>query len=162
MLIVEDGTVVPNANTFITDAEFTDYADARGITYPLTAEDREPLIIKAVDYLQSLEKKFTGWRTEPTNQTLVYPRTGVYLYCVLLGSDAIPQELKNAQCEAALYENSGELLTQTSQQNIASEKLGDLEVSYHSGGSYSHLRLDRVDAYLDPLLKQADGKTVRF
>jgi hypothetical protein len=151
-LVIEDGSIVANANTFITDEEFTAYADARGYTYPATAADREPLIIKAVDYLTSVENKMQGYRTDPVNQELCYPRRDVLIYCTRIGSDAIPKTLKNAQCEAAIALNDSDLLVTKSTQNIASETVGELSVSYHGGGSFEQVRTETIDVYLDPLL----------
>lgn len=162
-LIVEDGSIVAGANTFITDAEFTAYADARGLAYPATEAEREPLIIRAVDYIVSIEDKLQGWRTDEA-QVLPYPRANVWLRCNLLSPDSIPIELKNAQCEAALYEAEGSLLIQGAEQDIASEKVDVIAVSYHSGGSYQAVRTDRIDAYLKPLMMRGgkSGMTVRF
>lgn len=156
-LIVEDGSVVAGANTYITDLEFTDYADARGYTYPATAPEREPLIIKANDYIQSVENKMKGRRTEPANQVLAYPRTFVYLHCVLLDSNTIPQELKNAQAEAAIAINTAELLITETKQNIASESVCDISTSYHPGGNFDIVRTETIDVYLDPLLLNNGG-----
>jgi hypothetical protein len=160
MLIIEDGTVVANANSWITDDEFTAYANSRGYDYPLTAEDREPLIIRAVDYIQSVELKMQGRRTDPVNQELPYPRAGVYLYCVLVGSDQIPKTLKNAQAEAAIALNNADLLVTGSQKNIASEQACDVSVSYHSGGNFETVRTETIDVYLDPLLINGGSNNV--
>lgn len=159
-LIIEDGTIVANANSYITDAEFTAYADARGYTYPALAADREPLIIKANDYIQSVESKMQGQRTTPETQELAYPRQNVYLYCTRIASDSIPKTLKNAQCEAAIAVNDSDLLITTTAGNIASEAVGDLSVSYHSGGSFQQVRTETVDVYLDPLLMNGGNSNV--
>ena len=159
-LVIEDGTVVAGANSYITDQEFVDYANARGYEIPAAEADREPLIIKAADYILSQESKMQGVRTDPVNQTMSYPRSGAYLYCTLIASDAIPQTLKNAQCEAAFAVSSTDLLITKSSGNIASEAVGDLSVSYHSGGSFEQVRTDTIDVHLDPLLKQGGANVM--
>jgi hypothetical protein len=151
-LIIEDGSIVPNANSYVTDEEFKQYADLRNKDIPATQPDREALLIKAMDYLASKESKMQGYRVDPVNQSLPYPRSGVYLYCTIVPNNAIPQSLKIAQIEAALAAKENDLLVTTSSQNVASEKLGDMEVSYFSGGSWANIRLDTVDAQLNPLL----------
>lgn len=151
-LIIEDGSIVANANSYITDAEFTAYADARGYSYPANAADREPLIVKAADYIQSKESVMKGIRTDAANQELAYPREGVYLHCELIGSSTIPKTLKNAQCEAAVAINTQDLLINKTTGNIASEQVGSLKKSYHSGGAFQQVRADSVDVWLDPLL----------
>jgi hypothetical protein len=159
-LIIEDGTVVANANSYITDAEFTAYADSRGYTYPAAAADREPLIIKAADYLQSMEGRMKGRRTDAINQVLAYPRMGVYLHCALVGSDSIPTTLKNAQAAAAVELVDRELLISTTSENIASQSVGDLSISYHSGGTFQQVRTDTIDVHLDPLLLNGGNSSV--
>jgi len=154
-LIIEDGSQVANANSFVTDADYTVYATARGLTVGATVGDREQELIKAVDYLQSVENSLQGYRSSST-QELIYPRQGVTLYGYVLASDVIPKELKNAQMEAAIYANSGVLLANTSNNNIKSEKLDTLEVEYFKGGSSTNTQLTRVNAQLRPLLEDAD------
>lgn len=108
-LIIEDGTEVANANSYTTDAEFVAYAAARGYSIGATEADRDILQLKAMDYLSSVESSFKGTRTTST-QSLSYPRYDVYLHGYLIDSDAIPQELKNAQMELAYQANTEELL----------------------------------------------------
>ena len=51
-LIIEDGTNVANANTFI-DVEYLDsYATLRGLTVPIEDTDKEKFLVRAYDYLQ--------------------------------------------------------------------------------------------------------------
>ena len=154
-LIIEDGSQVVNANSFVTDAEYTTYSTARGLTVGATVSDREQELIKAVDYLQSVENSLQGYRSSST-QELIYPRYGVTLYGYVLASDKIPKELKNAQMEAAVYATSGVLLSNTTNNNIKSEKLDTLEVEYFKGGSSTNTQLTRVNAQLRPLLEDAD------
>lgn len=154
-LIIEDGSQVANANSFVTDAEYTTYSTARGLTVGATVSDREQELIKAVDYLQSVENSLQGYRSSST-QELIYPRQGVTLYGYVLASDKIPKELKNAQMEAAIYATSGSLLANTTNNNIKSEKLDTLEVEYFKGGNSTNTQLTRVNAQLRPLLEDAD------
>ena len=151
-LVIEDGTVVANANSYASDAEMKAHANLRDLTVPATQPERESLLIIAMDYLASQEAKMQGSRTD-TTQLLSYPRTGVDIYGASLGYNSIPIQLKNAQIEAAIAANSQSLLVNTSSKNIASEKVDVLEVSYFSGGAWESVRLDTVDAQLKPLLK---------
>lgn len=154
-LIIEDGSQVASANSFVTDAEYTTYSTTRGLTVGATVSDREQELIKAVDYLQSVENSLQGYRSSST-QELIYPRYNVTLYGYVLASDKIPKELKNAQMEAAAYTTEGVLLSNTSNNNIKSEKLDTLEVEYFKGGSSTNTQLTRVNAQLRPLLEDAD------
>ena len=155
-LIIEDGSIVSNANSFTTDAELVTYADARGFDLPATEAERDQLQILAVDYIFSVEPQMKGWRVSST-QELPYPRSGVSINGFTVPSDSIPKELKNAQMELAVQANISDLLINANVKNVSKEKLGDLEVEYFTSGSWASVRTDRADAYLDALLKSGGG-----
>jgi len=154
-LIIEDGTQVANSNSFVTDAEYKAYTNLKGLSVSATQPERESDLIAAMDYLRSVECNMQGIRSSST-QSLLYPRVGVYMYGYNLSSTAIPQELKNAQFEAAVYATSNSLLTNSSNDNIKSEKVDVLETEYFSGGSMTTVNLQRVNAQLSVLLKPTD------
>ena len=64
-LIIEDGTIVTDANSFATDDEFKTYANLRCLDVPATQPQREALLILAIDYLFSKEKQMQGCRVSP-------------------------------------------------------------------------------------------------
>lgn len=154
-LIIEDGSQVDNANSFVTDAEYKTYANLRGLTVAATQPDREADLIAAMDYLQSVEHKMKGYRASST-QALLYPRYGVLLHGYVIANTVIPNELKRAQMEAAVYSTSSELLTNTTNENIKKEKVDVLETEYFTGGNVVTVDFQRVDAQLKPLLKATD------
>jgi hypothetical protein len=149
-LIIEDGSIVPNANSFTTDAEFVAYADARGFTLPVDEGDRDSLQILAMDYLFSVEHKLDGCRVS-IDQELMYPRRGACVNGFNIPSDSIPNSIKNAQMELAYQASTSALLINATNQNIQREKLDTLEVAYFSGGSWEQVNTGRADAYLNPL-----------
>jgi hypothetical protein len=101
-LIVEDGTGVVNANTYASDAALTTYAAARGITtLPALAADREVLLIKAMDYLESQRFWFVGTKNLQAN-ALQWPRANAFVDGFALLVTAIPKELIAAQCVLAI------------------------------------------------------------
>lgn len=151
-IIVEDGSNVAGANSYVTDAEYVTYAAARGLTIGSDATAREIQLIQSMDYIFSKEDKLKGERTSPTQEN-VYPRQNVYIRDIRIASNVIPAELKNAQMEGAAAAHSQSLLINSSNQNVQKEKLDNLEVSYFSGGSFDQVRLDRVNNYLRPLIK---------
>ena len=154
-LIIEDGSQVVDANSYVTDVEYTTYATLKGLTVGATAELREIELLKGADYLQSLETSMKGTRASST-QAISYPRYNVVLYGYLLSSDKIPTELKQAQIEAAAHANGGALFIDAEESNIASFAVqGAYSESYHKGGSSVRIRLDRVNAKLTPLLDDA-------
>ena len=147
-LIIEDGSIVDNANAFTTDQEFKDYANLRCMAVPPTEPARDALQILAMDYLFDIESSLQGVRTN-SDQELPFPRVGVCARNKNISSNAIPKDIKRAVMELALQANTSELLVSASQQNIQREKLGDLEVEYFSGGSWAQVRTDRANAYLN-------------
>ena len=149
-LVIEDGSIVAGANSLVDDTEFTTYASARGLTVPSTAAEREILLIKGMDYLNT--RKYKGRRTYPDDQELAFPRYGIYANDDYIESDQIPKEVKYAQMEAAIASNTQDLVVNENYQNIQKEKLDVLEVNYHSGGKKTKVRLGRVNAWLKPFL----------
>lgn len=150
-LIIEDGTGVDLANSFADDAEFTAYANLRGLTVPATVSAREILLILAMDYLFNIELKFQGVRVP--DGLLPWPRRGAYAFGVLVpstGAGSIPSGIKNAQIELALQCVTDKLLINSTNQNVQQEKIGTLEVKYFSGGSWSEVMTGRANAYLKP------------
>jgi len=158
-LIIEDGSQVANANSFVDDAAYVAYAALKGLTVGATAQLREIDLLAGIDYLLGQEGSLQGYRVSST-QSMFFPRTDVYLYGWAINSDSIPENIKNAQMEAAAYNTSGALLSNTESTNTQSEKVDVLEVTYFKGGSRSNVNLQRVDIYLQPLLKSTD-KLVR-
>ena len=101
-IIVEDGSVVTGANSYITVAELDTYASCRNIT--ITASDKEALLFLSMDYVENLE--FLGFKFT-TDQLLQWPRAGVSIDHFFVDSDEIPQLLKDGQAEAALGVDRG-------------------------------------------------------
>lgn len=158
-IVVEDGTVVSGANSFVSVAEFISFASNRGIDIDTTDDDPDVLLIKAMDDLVSKESQFKGSRVDE-DQTLPFPREDVWMYGYELlpteltdGTDQypIPQELKNAQMQIALYLKAGIDLAPITNNNLKRKKTGPLEREYFQGGSQPYLK--QLDTWLAPLLK---------
>lgn len=161
-LIIEDGTIVANANSIASDAEMKSYASLRGLVVPSTQPEREALLILAMDYLLTIENSMMGTRTDPT-QALPEPRQDVYLYGELIGLNTIPVQYKNAQIEAAIAANDQSLLINSNSQNLASFSVdGVYSESYFEGANWESIRTDRIDAAIAPLLSPGGfGRPVR-
>ena len=159
MLIIEDGSQVTSSNSFVTDAEYTEYATLKGLSVAATTTGREQDLLAAIDYIKAQECNIQGCRVSST-QSMLFPRTGVWLYGWSINSDTIPNELKNAQMEAAAYNTDGNLLNNSSITNTKSEKLDGLQVEYFNGGKRSNVNLQRVNSQLSALMKDTD-KLVR-
>ena len=133
-LVIEDGTLVAGANSFVTRAEIIAYAAARGIT--IADEDATDILaINAMDYLWTL--CFKGDPVEAT-QTTPFPRMG------LVDGDTaddyvhtIPAGVKNAQLQLALDSNAGiDLLRSTNPTPaLKRSKVGPIEREFFAPNS---------------------------
>ncbi len=159
-IIVEDGSGVANANSYVDDAYFVAFALARGITIPATAELREQLLFKSMDYLESLRKKYKGCKTY-SGQELQWPRENVYIDYMIFESNLIPSELKKAQCQAAIESISNALFETNDGSNVKKQKLDTLEVEYFENGSAGVPDFAAVNAYLSELVGQRSFKLVK-
>lgn len=133
-LIIEDSSIVENANSFATVDECRVFADARGLVLPVNDEDVEKALVKAADFLFSLEADFQGARTDAA-QDLPFPRDGVFLHGSLDISGTIPKVLKQAQCRLAYDTTQADLLATGAGRITKSESVGPLEVEYETEGS---------------------------
>ena len=150
-LIVEDGSQVSGSNTYVSDAEYVAYALARGKTIGASATLREIELIKAMDFIESHRRQFKGLKVA-FNQSLQWPRYSVFIDGFAVDSDSIPDELKNAQMEAGIAYFSFDVLRTGTNQNVQSEKLGELQVSYFNGGSWATPQLETINIFLEVLL----------
>jgi hypothetical protein len=159
-IIVEDGTGVTGANSYVTVDEFRDYAEARGTAaFSSTDADYDKYLILACDKLESYAKEFKGQRVA-TTQALQWPRYDVYLDDYLVANTTIPRELKYAQMAFALESLGGldlmpNQLVATSAA-VIKEKVGDLEVAYANPTNLrSTPAFAKAEALLSTLLKQS-------
>ncbi len=150
--------LIVGTNTYATEGELGTYANDRGIV--IVDSNPSVLLIKAMDYLATLEDRWQGSRTSES-QPLAWPRTGVYVYGTALADDAIPQSLKDAQCRLALDADAGVALLPTvpvgSKGSVISEKVDVVEVSYHPGYNNSQPVFTAANGLLKPLMKSGGG-----
>jgi len=132
MLIVEDGSIVVNANSYVDDAVALLIADALGVTLAGTAPERETDLKKGANYIQV--KCLKGILVNQF-QAVAYPRNDLYFNGFLVPSDHILQEVKNAQVAGASYYSEGaDTAPVDDGKNISKEKLDVLETSYFDNG----------------------------
>jgi len=153
-IVVEDGTVVTGANSYVTEAELTAYAVARGITI---ASDPEELLIKSMDYVEGLI--YQGYKYT-SDQPLQWPRSAVILDGYYLDADEIPQLLKDGQMESALsVENDVDPLADIARQK-KSATVGPVSVVYESGQSTTIVR--KISNKLQKLLANGSLSSSTF
>jgi hypothetical protein len=144
-LIIEDGSIVANADSYVTTAEITAYANKRGFTVPTSESDLEMIAILAIDYMQS--KKYIGNLVE-SDQALAFPRREIED----LADDVIPQAIKNAQIELAIAAHTNDLLMSEPTATVQSESTGTTSTTY-LGGLTTEFVSARVNMFLSQYLR---------
>lgn len=126
-LVIEDGTVVSGANSYVTLNEYRAWANARGITASDSDTVLERYVLRAMDYLEQL--MFIGNKANE-NQPLQWPRTEALIDGYYADATEIPSQVKKALYEAIKVEADGksELLNQD--RRTIKEKIGDIEITY--------------------------------
>ena len=149
-LIIEDGTVVTDANSYVTTTYLETYCTARGIT--LTA-DSEELLIKAMDYIESLQ--FIGIKST-SDQPLQWPRYDVVIDGYSLLVTTIPNQLLKGQCEVAIAIDQGNGPLATVNRSKKRVKAGAVEVEYADNASSTNT-VRTISASLYKLLGGTSG-----
>jgi hypothetical protein len=166
--IVEDGTALATAVSYVSIAEANEYhAHFGSVTWAaLPIGQKKAALVKATRYMvQKYRMRWKGDRVSST-QALDWPRNFVqyadYAFITRNGSqqiggyfhypaDEVPVEIKNACCEMAIYSLSGALFDEQGQ-TVKREKVGPLEVEYQdytqAGRTYP-----AVDGILAPFFK---------
>lgn len=173
MLIVEDGTVVAGAESYISVADANTYHAARGNTNwaTISEAEAEQALRRATDYLVQVYRlkwdgvRFSGaqaldWprsfvRNKDQSFGNLYPIVGYFYY----PSDYIPPELKNACAEMAFKAASGELAPDLDK-TVIKEKIDVLEVEYDKN-SLQYKRYRAIDNMLAPFLSSGSSGTFR-
>lgn len=154
-IIIEDGTQVANANSFVSVANARIYAVNRGVALPSSNDDLGIMLIKATDYLQAQANRFKGERVS-ADQALEWPRKCVYLYDALVPSNVIPKSLISAQIELAMVINAGLTLQPNFVPGdyVVKEKVGPIETQYSDPLRVGiESKFTAVDALLSLLFK---------
>jgi hypothetical protein len=149
-IIVEDGTIVTGANSYVSEAELTAYATARGLTL---STDGEQLLIRGMDYIEAQSYKGTKFTKD---QPLQWPRAGVYVDDYLVDADEIPTELKNGLMESALAIDNGQDPLADIARTTKSETVGSLSVTYADNASSTTI-VRKISSSLRKLLGGGSG-----
>jgi hypothetical protein len=164
-LIVEDGSVVPGAESYISVADADTYHANRGNAAWADFDDdaKEGYLRNATDaMIQMYRLRWKGSRMEQA-QVLDFPRGYLYLqpfikgalypygtFPYMLPNNVVPDLVKNACAELALRAASGPLLSDLSQV-VEREQIGPISVNY-SKYSPQQKRYASIDAMLAEFL----------
>lgn len=174
-LIVEDGSIVPGANSYISVADATTYhANLANMAWANLAEPvQEGCLQKATQYMVGVyRQRWLGMRVEPApGQLLDWPRIGVILrdtasYFVdqrmsyTVPANIVPAEVMNACAELALRASFQDLWPDLDQRTLK-EKIGQIEIDYDRM-SPQFRRFRQVDLMLNPYLDATNGLTTKL
>lgn len=156
-IIVEDGTVVDNANSWTTRAEYIAYAKTKGITIHNSATADTDLV-KACEFINSHEESLKGDRVS-RDQPTAYPRKNLVLEGFSWGSDEIPRQVILCQLAVALDIHAGvDPYNPPANPAIQAkkEKVDVIEVEYFGRDSGQKMsRTSTATAILNTLLRRS-------
>lgn len=163
-LIVEDGTGLPNAESYISVADANAYHAAIGNTaWAALASDalREQALRRATQYMVGRYRMlWTGTRMSMT-QALDWPRSLVPLrdlpFASYYPNTQVAPEVKNACASLALRTSTGAALVSDESQRKTKVKIGPIETEYADGSSVQK-KYPEVDAMLKAYLKGGSGQ----
>ena len=160
-LILEDGSSVEDANTYLTAEEAQKCLWQLGYNFgDATETEIEQFLIRSAAYLETFEQNYSGERTDP-EQGLAWPRSHASINCNPAPSDMIPKNIKKAQALGAYYESIGTSLQSVcSGKEIASEEIvGAVKVSYfENGATEGQVIFEPINNLLKPLLSSSSGQ----
>lgn len=160
-LVIENGSLVTGATSYVTVDAARAFAVARAATLPTPDGEVEALLIRAMDMLESFRDRFKGSKVDPATQALQWPRMDVVIDGWEVPVTHIPQELKNAQCQLAIEANLTDLMPTGDGRDVIREKIDVLETEYAPGsGGVAQPYFPKVQALLAPLLKSGGGLRV--
>lgn len=155
-IIVEDGSNVATANSYNSITELRSFALNRGVTLSTVDDEVAVMAIKATDYLETKAEEYKGLPTY-TDQSLQWPRIGVFIYEVEQPSNLIPKQLKTAHAMLVLAVNEGlSLLPNYSPQDyVIEETVGPIKTKYSDPSSVGiENTFTGVDKFLEPLINK--------
>lgn len=181
-LVIEDGSIVAGANSYVTTAAVRLYAATHGEDSKLPADDAAlaRLVLLATTYVDSKERSFLGQRwtacnivTDSNNnnnrvaQQLAWPREGVWIYGFAPGM-SIPQALCDAVCQCVCEISNGfqpfNTVTPVNS-SIKRKTVGPVTTEYFDprivGSGQIKQRFPLVEAILAPLCKGGTLNAIR-
>jgi len=165
MLIVEDGTGLPNADSYLSLADFKLYAESQAFDIAaMTDPQLEAALRRGTAAVDAMYRtRFTGVRLTGYTQALEWPRSGGTYRPggAAVPSNIVPVQIRNATAQLAWREAVTPGSTQpdyvaTSQ--VVRKKVDVIEIEYadttksDNGGAPNQPMLTLVDGLLWPLL----------
>lgn len=135
-LIVEDGSIVPNADSYVSLADARTLAARYNLALPVDDTEAEAALRNGAGYIGLQEPQMCGTRVSAL-QSLAYPRQNVTLYGFPVASDSIPDQIKQAQVIAAVeYGKGTDVRASTDGRATSMERVeGAVTVQYFNNGA---------------------------
>lgn len=173
-LIVEDGTGVADANSYVSLDDCADYCTEQGLTFPASPSlPAEQAIVRATRSLDAqYESKYPGTRTFGRDQSLGWPRhdidnssTGDLVTDTegnTIEDEEIPIEIVRATCELAARELTEAQSTMPDlDRSILSEKAGPVSITF-AANAREQTVFPVVDGILAPLIGGGGAGSLLF
>ena len=168
-LIVEDGSIVAGAESYISVADAETFLTNRGLSLTGTTADKEAALRKATDYMvQVYRMRWQGWKVDQT-QALDWPRNSVYvdqtmnydntIVAHLVPNNIVPLEIKRACAEFAYKSQSDELFADQ-ERAVTSERVDKIQVDYDKYSSQTK-RYVALEAMLAPFFNTSNNSFMR-
>lgn len=145
-LIVEDGSGLEDANSYVSVVEFQAWLTSRGYT---VTGDEEILLLQSMDFLESLD--LIGHK-KTKEQALHFPAFSVSIDGWCYRNDEIPYHVKKAQMQIAYSIDQGYGPLAVQERGIKREKIDVLEIEYMDGAS-----INDVDPNVYAVLRKITG-----
>lgn len=161
-LIVEDGSIVENANAYVSLDDCSAYCSARGLTFVSSPSTTgEEAIIRATAAIDATYRgRFPGYKVSGRDQSLEWPRGQAYDYeGLLINGDEVPIEIVQATCEAAVRElaTPGSMMPDLERGGaIKRLKAGSAEIEY-DGFASVRTAFSIIDGILSAILTSGGG-----
>ena len=165
-IIVEDGSIVANANSYVTRANFITYAADRGITIANTTAS-DVFLIKSAEHIDAHEDNLKGTRVQ-RSQAMAFPRNDLTIEGWYWAGNEIPRHVVLCQYAFALDLAAGiDILNRPQNPGLAKRSetvFGAVSVEYAIGASPNQKlsRTSTADALLYALLKNSGLRTVQL
>lgn len=134
-LVIEDGSGVAGANSYVSAADYEAWETARFGSDNLSHssdEARERDIFRAMDYFESLD--FVGTKASQ-DQELQFPRVGMFIDGYSVSSEEIPVQVKSSLFELVYAEAKGYSLNQNIERDVKRRKVDAIEIEYSDNAS---------------------------
>lgn len=159
-IVVEDGTGLASANSYVSGDELATYCEDRAITLASSDDDAiEAALVRATAAIDGgYRMAFPGYRASARDQALEWPRLAAYDYeGILIDGTSVPPEVKQATCETAIRElaDPGSMTPDLERGGfIRRMKAGSVEIEY--GGNNNQT----VYTIIDGILSRITGGSV--